>query len=635
MATIIDALIVTFGLDNSGFKKGAKDTVAVSKQTSEALDKQAKEIERAQKAAADQFNKITGAALRFFSVLTAGRGVIDFTRDVIESGASLERLSQNIGVAVSTISQWGRATELTGGSQEAFQGTLSGLSKMFTEIKMTGTSAVLPYFRMLGVSIADANGKAKPLTDILLDLSDAFQKLPRNDAFNIGRSMGIDEGTMNLLLQGRGAVQNMLDVQKRQAAVTDEQAKQALVLSQRWTQIRQGLDAVGSTIVYKVTPYMLKFFDMIEQGVDWLTQHKDIAEAFFAGVAIAAAVALAPLVALIAPFLAIAAGIAATGAAFAALRAAWDAWMASSPATAAAWGRVWTGAIDAVMAVWRLLVAVFTGNSVDITNAWRGAANAFKSLFGGAFDFVKTAWKNLVDSITGFMNGDGPVSRWLRGRVNAILGTDGATQGGANAAPAVTVASASTVATGGATPDLFRVRSVRNNNPGNLNFTHQAGASLENGPNARFAKFGTMEEGVSQLARQLMLYRSRGLNSLNAIMAKFAPISENNTKQYIATLSKKMGVGADQQIDVSNPQTMRALVLGISQYEAGKSYLTNPQLDKGLQMAGIGPASRSNVTTKQSLSVGKVIINTQATDARGVARDFRREMVSQAETGMR
>ncbi|MBE9807346.1 lytic transglycosylase, partial [Escherichia coli] len=76
-------------------------------------------------------------------------------------------------------------------------------------------------------------------------------------------------------------------------------------------------------------------------------------------------------------------------------------------------------------------------------------------------------------------------------------------------------------------------RGERNNNPGNLNFAGQAGASLER-PGGRFARFETAFDGLRALARQLMLYAGRGINSVEKIISTWAPASDNNnTTAYI------------------------------------------------------------------------------------------------------
>ncbi|HCL9276146.1 TPA: lytic transglycosylase, partial [Escherichia coli] len=102
-------------------------------------------------------------------------------------------------------------------------------------------------------------------------------------------------------------------------------------------------------------------------------------------------------------------------------------------------------------------------------------------------------------------------------------------------------------------------RGERNNNPGNLNFAGQAGASLER-PGGRFARFETAFDGLRALARQLMLYAGRGINSVEKIISTWAPASDNNnTTAYIRAVSQRLGVDPRAALNMSDPQTMSAL----------------------------------------------------------------------------
>ena len=113
-------------------------------------------------------------------------------------------------------------------------------------------------------------------------------------------------------------------------------------------------------------------------------------------------------------------------------------------------------------------------------------------------------------------------------------------------------------------------RGIRNNNPGNLNFAGQKGATLESGPNARFASFPTMLEGIAALDRQVMLYLKRGKNTIDQIIDIYAPSSDgNNTSSYKSYLSQYTGLGVKEKIDGSNFEIMRKLIQGIINHENG------------------------------------------------------------------
>lgn len=115
-------------------------------------------------------------------------------------------------------------------------------------------------------------------------------------------------------------------------------------------------------------------------------------------------------------------------------------------------------------------------------------------------------------------------------------------------------------------------RGLRNNNPGNIDFAHQAGAVPEpitaGVPKPRFAKFPTMRDGISALAFQLWLYFSRGINTTQAIIGKWAPPTENYTHAYTLYVAKNMGVSPTQKLECT-PEVLTHLVMAISHFENG------------------------------------------------------------------
>jgi hypothetical protein len=100
--------------------------------------------------------------------------------------------------------------------------------------------------------------------------------------------------------------------------------------------------------------------------------------------------------------------------------------------------------------------------------------------------------------------------------------------------------------------------SVRNNNPGNLRFANQPGATRGEGG---FAKFNSPEEGIEALRRQVYLdTQSRGL-TLSQFIAKYAPPNENNTSRYVTYVSQQTGLKANEVVPENMiPAVMQAIV---------------------------------------------------------------------------
>ncbi|MBD5686243.1 lytic transglycosylase domain-containing protein [Citrobacter freundii] len=136
-------------------------------------------------------------------------------------------------------------------------------------------------------------------------------------------------------------------------------------------------------------------------------------------------------------------------------------------------------------------------------------------------------------------------------------------------------------------------RGIRNNNPGNIDFRGQSGATLER-PGGRFARFETAYDGLKALSRQLMRYfegktTGKPLQTLNDIISTWAPGNENNTGAYIAQLSKMMGVAPDAILNLKDPQVMSSLMNGIIHHENGR----NPYPSELVRMAAGGGTSQN------------------------------------------
>lgn len=544
MATVIDSLIVTLGLDNKDFQQGMKDTEKGLSDTRKKTDRVGKQIAASGKDAAEFFGQMQRSAIKFFAVLTAGKGLINFTRDVVTTGANLSRLSKNLNISADTMHRWGKASELNGGSMEGFLGTLQNLNNQVTEIFMKGDSAITPYLRQLGVSVTDAAGKAKPLTTVLGDIADATEKAfpDRQQRYAYLQQMGFDEGTINLIAKGGKELRNTLAAQQ---GFSQKDADAAYKAEQTWIKAQQRLEKLTRELVIKVLPSLERlaesFVKMAEVIIPPLSSAIDI---------------------------------------FAELDEKTEGWSTS---------------LILALATLRLL-----GGSAVIG----GIASLSATMAGLAAGAASLA------APLGFLLYSGGLNK---GEDEALRKLQGENYMGPTVAnkPGTSVAE-------------------RHNNPGNLVFAGQRGATKgETVAGHTFAKFQSTEEGVAALYRQLQLYQKRGIDTLTEIMGVYAPEGANNTGAYIKALSKTTGLDPNQQLNFGDPATAAAMIRGISQHEAGKSYLSEQQILSGINMAqGVGGGS-------QSVSIGQITVQTQATDARGIALGLKGEIVRQFDAGLR
>ncbi|MFW6826791.1 hypothetical protein ACM7TL_06775 [Enterobacter hormaechei] len=129
-------------------------------------------------------------------------------------------------------------------------------------------------------------------------------------------------------------------------------------------------------------------------------------------------------------------------------------------------------------------------------------------------------------------------------------------------------------------------RGIRNNNPGNLEYSKTNPWVGQTGDDGRFAKFETPEHGIRALGRNLLSYQRQGIDTVSDIINRWAPPSDNNnTDAYIQAVCAQLGVTADQQLDASNPDTLKALCAAIIQHENGSQPYSDQQLASGVSAA--------------------------------------------------
>lgn len=111
-------------------------------------------------------------------------------------------------------------------------------------------------------------------------------------------------------------------------------------------------------------------------------------------------------------------------------------------------------------------------------------------------------------------------------------------------------------------------RGIRNNNP--LNLTFVAGQPGVQGSDGRFGRYGSMEDGVAASVRQLQMYGQRGLTTLEQIIGRWAPPSENNTGAYVAAVARATGLDPRAPVNLSDPAVVSRLVGAMAQHENGR-----------------------------------------------------------------
>lgn len=137
-------------------------------------------------------------------------------------------------------------------------------------------------------------------------------------------------------------------------------------------------------------------------------------------------------------------------------------------------------------------------------------------------------------------------------------------------------------------------RGIRNRNPGNIRRSADPWQGLAKDQNDdAFFQFAEPKWGIRALARVLISYQDKhGLRTVRAIISRWAPPVENKTSSYIDHVAHRLGVGADDPLDIHDYRVLRGLVEAIIAHENGQQPYTDAQIDAGLVLAGVEPPIR-------------------------------------------
>ena len=341
MATVIDTLFLELGIDSGKFGTQAKeaesrlDRMSASfgraeksaAKSSKGLEKQAVQSAKSTKQAKSLTQAVGSLAKGFaaFTALVMGSNALGkLIREGAQANVELDNLSRNIGISRNQLQAWGGMAEMAGGSAEGMKGSLAGLSMGITRLTTMGDTSMVPFFNAFGVALLNADGKARDLDSVMLDLSDRFAKMDRVQAYNLAKSMGLDDGTINTLMLGRAEMEKMLEMQRNLYRSGEKEIQVSRELTQARGYLNAQWDSLKAMLADALAPVLLKIIKMVSGFVDYLMKHENSLKHVFEGLAFVLGAVLVPvfiaaaasLLAFIAPFAPFILTVGALGAAF-------------------------------------------------------------------------------------------------------------------------------------------------------------------------------------------------------------------------------------------------------------------------------------------------------------------------------
>lgn len=273
MATVIDALVVTLGLDAKAFKRGAAETDESLKRTREETARTARDMEERGKQAAIFFSRVRNEALALLAVFTAGMGIKNFVSSTVESTASLARLSGNLNMSAKDLAEWQLAAKNAGGSIEGITNQLKESADQVAKFKrgMAPESAAA-FFQFGGKveDLKDGNTYLLARTKIVRDL----YQTDRARAALAANMMGLDSQQFNLYKEGPEGIARRRREQSGAAGELAAASDRAEQLRQRYDTAMNKLSSVGVNVLTAMMPAFDFLVEKLIELGDWIIRNR-------------------------------------------------------------------------------------------------------------------------------------------------------------------------------------------------------------------------------------------------------------------------------------------------------------------------------------------------------------------------
>ncbi|QYK87040.1 lytic transglycosylase domain-containing protein [Klebsiella pneumoniae] len=288
-ATVIDALLVTLGLDTSQFRKGQQEVSDDLKKQREDAKNTAKEMAEQGKKAASFFSSIKTELLALTGVTVTAGGLISFVKSTTSGLMDLSIQSKALGLSARELDGWSKSAEAAGSSAEkisaslqGFQGAIQGARVGDYSSSIFGGLAQLNALTGQNFDVwgQDASSLAKTSLDALRKISDP------NLRRQVGLSLGFDDATLQRNQEGKFLPD--VDRLTKSSGITDASTKGAKEFTAAWAELNQSLETTKNQFYTFLIPYVRDFNVVLRDLSNWMKSHpeemKQKVDAFFGAI---------------------------------------------------------------------------------------------------------------------------------------------------------------------------------------------------------------------------------------------------------------------------------------------------------------------------------------------------------------
>lgn len=319
---ILETFYSIIRADTRPLQRGMADAERSTDEVIESLKATQQEADRTSKG----LSQVARGALAWLTTLVSVGATVRGSLARLDDASLLGQTSKSISSAVEDVDAFRRAVMDLGGTGEAAVGALTGVFQAMGRAVIDVTGSQARAFQFLGVELRNADGSARSATDAILDIAGALEGMEQAQARVMLGELGVsDPRVVELILQGRDAIESATAAHAESGVITGEMAENAARLSRALAGLRSSFDRIKMAFDFFLLPALETGVEWLQAMVDWVSRNQRTTTVFLTSVAAvllamyvpAMVAAAAATIAATWPIIAIGAAIAAAAAAFA------------------------------------------------------------------------------------------------------------------------------------------------------------------------------------------------------------------------------------------------------------------------------------------------------------------------------
>lgn len=279
MPTVSDLLAIQLRIDTSGVSRGAEQATRDINRAANQIQQQASQLEHVVKNLGENIFSALHKVAGFFGIVLSVEGIRRLAETFATAGTALGRFSEAAGVSVSNVSALEQAMERAGGQAGDVRAVLQAMRSDITRGQMTGVAP--EWTKTLGRAPFQFGIRellAMSPDDILMRISQragaAHLTAAQLQQFLPG--LPLSPESLAVLSNPKELQRLLSDVRRQQTALTPDQVKAAEALKEKFTTLDNLTASTLNDLVTLAEPILSRLLDWMISAMSWVDRFERV-----------------------------------------------------------------------------------------------------------------------------------------------------------------------------------------------------------------------------------------------------------------------------------------------------------------------------------------------------------------------